>query len=41
LFSQKLNATSNTVDIENLAAGIYAFKISSNQGTTTSKVIKN
>jgi Leucine-rich repeat (LRR) protein len=40
LFTQKLNATSNTVNIENLAAGIYAFKISSNQGTTTSKIVK-
>jgi Concanavalin A-like lectin/glucanases superfamily/Secretion system C-terminal sorting domain/Ig-like domain CHU_C associated len=40
LFSQKLNATANTLNIENLASGIYLFKISSSQGTATSKVVK-
>ncbi len=41
LFSQKLNNTTNTVNIENLAAGIYMFKVTSNQGTATNKVIKH
>lgn len=40
LFSQKLNNTTNTVNIENLAAGVYMFKVISNQGTATNKVIK-
>ena len=32
--------SSNNVNIENLAAGVYMFKVTSNQGTATSKVIK-
>ena len=40
LFTQKLNNTTNNVNIENLAAGVYMFKVTSNQGTATSKVIK-
>jgi Concanavalin A-like lectin/glucanases superfamily/Secretion system C-terminal sorting domain/Ig-like domain CHU_C associated len=41
LFTQKLNKTSNNVNIENLASGIYLFKVSSSKGSATSKVIKN
>jgi Secretion system C-terminal sorting domain len=40
LFTQKLKNTSNNVNIENLASGIYLFKVSSNKGSATSKVIK-
>jgi uncharacterized delta-60 repeat protein len=41
LFTQKLNNTLNNVNIENLATGMYLFKVTSNQGSATSKVIKN
>jgi Secretion system C-terminal sorting domain len=40
LFTQKLNSASNNVNIENLASGIYLFKVSSSIGSATSKVIK-
>ena len=40
LFVQKLNNSTNTVNIENLAAGVYLFKIISNQAATTIKVVK-
>ncbi|WP_167357313.1 T9SS type A sorting domain-containing protein [Flavobacterium swingsii] len=40
LFTQKLSNNSNTINIDNLSSGIYLFKVSSNQGIKTSKVIK-
>jgi serine/threonine protein kinase, bacterial len=40
LFSQKLNNTTNAINIENLASGVYLFKVTSSQGTATSKVVK-
>jgi uncharacterized delta-60 repeat protein len=40
LFTQKLNTTTNAINIENLASGMYMFKVSSTQGTATSKVVK-
>jgi hypothetical protein len=40
LFTQKLNNNSNNVNIDNLAAGVYMFKVTSVQGSATSKVIK-
>jgi streptogramin lyase len=40
LFTQKLNNTTNTVNIEKFAVGVYMFKVSSSQGTATSKVVK-
>jgi hypothetical protein len=41
LMKQSLNLNSNTVNIEKLPAGMYLFKVTSNEGTATSKVIKN
>jgi uncharacterized delta-60 repeat protein len=41
LFSQKLNSRTNAINIDNLASGIYLFKVSSQEGTATAKVIKN
>jgi hypothetical protein len=40
LFTQKLNNNSNTINIDNLSSGIYFFKVNSNQGIKTSKVVK-
>lgn len=40
VLSQKLNASLNVVSIENLPIGTYLFKVTSNEGTTTTKVIK-
>ncbi|WP_395046516.1 T9SS type A sorting domain-containing protein [Flavobacterium sp.] len=40
LFTQKLSNNSNTINIDNLSSGIYFFKVNSNQGIKTSKVIK-
>jgi hypothetical protein len=40
LFTQKLNATSNIVNIENLTSGVYLFKVASSQGSATSKIVK-
>jgi uncharacterized delta-60 repeat protein len=40
LFTQKLNTTTNAINIENLASGVYLFKVSSSQGTATTKVVK-
>lgn len=41
LFTQKLSNTSNSINIDNLSSGMYLFKVNSNQGSATSKVIKN
>jgi hypothetical protein len=40
LLSQKLNTITNVINIDNLASGVYMFKVSSSQGTATSKVVK-
>ena len=40
LFTQKLNDNSNHIKIDNLSAGTYLFKVNSNQGIQTSKVMK-
>jgi hypothetical protein len=40
LFTQKLNNTTTAINIENLASGVYLFKVSSSQGTATIKVVK-
>ncbi|EJL64761.1 T9SS type A sorting domain-containing protein, partial [Flavobacterium sp. CF136] len=40
LFNQSLNSAINTVNIEELQAGTYLFKISSAKGIATSRVIK-
>jgi hypothetical protein len=41
LLNQNLNNTSNTIDISGLPSGMYLFKVTSDQGTATSKVVKN
>ena len=41
LLNQELNNSSNTINTNSLPTGMYLFKVSSNEGTTTSKVIKN
>jgi hypothetical protein len=40
VLTQKLSNTSNLIDIKNLASGTYLFKVSSNEETITSKIIK-
>lgn len=40
LFFQKLNTTSNNINVEKLASGVYVFKVTSDRGSATSKVIK-
>lgn len=40
LFNQPLNVT-NTIDTSNLSNGMYLFKITSDEGSLTTKVIKN
>ena len=40
LMNQKLNSNTNFVDTSNLPSGIYLFTISSDEGSTTSKVVK-
>lgn len=40
LFNQILNST-NTIDTSNLSNGIYLFKVTSDKGSLTTKVIKN
>jgi hypothetical protein len=40
LFSQRLNNNSNQIKIDNLSSGMYLFKVNSNQGIQTSKVMK-
>jgi hypothetical protein len=39
LFSQALNPT-NTIDTSTLSKGVYLFKVTSNEGSMTSKIIK-
>jgi hypothetical protein len=41
LMNQALNISSNTVDVTQLPTGMYFFKVTSNEGTTTNKIIKN
>jgi hypothetical protein len=41
LFTQKLNNTSNTINIDNLSSGMYLFKVNSDKGSATSKIVKN
>ena len=41
LMNQELNNTSNTINTSNLPTGLYLFKVSSNEGSSVSKVIKN
>ena len=40
LQNQTLSTTKNTIDTALLPAGMYFFKITSSQGTSTTKVIK-
>ncbi|NHN28103.1 T9SS type A sorting domain-containing protein [Flavobacterium jejuense] len=40
LMNQSLNTSSNNVDVSQLPTGLYLFKVSSNEGTTTSKIVK-
>lgn len=40
IFEQKLNGSSNTININHLSSGIYLFKVKSSQGSATTKVIK-
>lgn len=40
ILEQKLDSSSNTININQLASGIYLFKVNSAQGSTTTKVIK-
>jgi hypothetical protein len=41
LFAQKLNPPTNNVNIEDLSVGVYLFKVTSNQGSAVSRVVKN
>jgi hypothetical protein len=41
ILTQKLSNSSNTINIDNLSSGLYLFKVTSDQGTATSKVVKN
>jgi Secretion system C-terminal sorting domain len=38
--SQKLNGTNNNINLESFKSGVYLFKILSNEGVTTKKVVK-
>ncbi len=40
ILEQKLDGTLNAININHLSSGIYLFKVNSNQGTATTKVIK-
>jgi len=40
LMKKELNVSSNTIDIEKLPSGLFFFKVSSQEGTATTKVIK-
>ncbi len=40
VLSQKLNANSNNINIDNLSSGVYLFKVNSDQGSAISKVVK-
>ena len=40
ILEQKLNGSSNTININQLASGIYLFKVNSSQGSAITKVIK-
>lgn len=40
LLNQKLNNTASQIDVTNYPLGVYLFKITSDEGTTTSKVVK-
>jgi hypothetical protein len=41
LFSQILTDKLNTIDVDKLSSGIYFFKVNSNNGIATNKIIKN
>jgi hypothetical protein len=41
LKTQKIDKTNNNINIESLQVGVYLFKITSNEGTSTQRVIKN
>jgi hypothetical protein len=41
LMNESLNNTTNSVSVQQLPTGLYFFKITSNEGTATSKIIKN
>ncbi|NHN28132.1 T9SS type A sorting domain-containing protein [Flavobacterium jejuense] len=38
--NQSLNTSSNTINVSQLPTGLYFFKVSSNEGITTSKIVK-
>jgi len=40
ILEQKLDSSSNTININHLSSGIYLFKVNSSQGSATTKVIK-
>ncbi|CAM4008766.1 MULTISPECIES: LamG-like jellyroll fold domain-containing protein [Flavobacterium] len=40
LMNQSLNTSSNTINVSQLPTGLYLFKVSSNEGTTISKIVK-
>jgi hypothetical protein len=41
LMQQALSSNSNTVNLQQLPFGMYFFKVTSNEGTTTNKIVKN
>ena len=41
LMNKALNSNSNNVDVQLFPSGMYLFKVSSNEGVSTSKIIKN
>jgi hypothetical protein len=41
LMNESLNNTTNSVNVQQLPTGLYFFKVTSNEGTATSKIIKN
>jgi len=41
LFTESLNKEINTINIEKLTSGIYFFKVSSSEGISTNKIVKN
>lgn len=40
IFTQQLKDNSNKINLENLASGMYLFKVNSNKGSAISKVVK-
>jgi len=41
IFNQSLNSASNSINTSSFSNGMYLLKVTSDEGSTTSKIIKN